>query len=506
VSIVLEALTRFIEPPEITNAELILAVGCLGLASNLAGFVILGGHGHDHGPGGGHDHDHHDHAHDDHHTHADATRAAEEGRAGHVEDEETIADESGPDIFPETAIARYRSHSVSRDEATEGGRRDRRRSRLGNIGDMSIHPASFRQEIIAASRSRPGDELSSESSNTEDDSSVVHRRIHNVGDEEDEADDAHEDTPLLKRGDEPRPVPIRQAPQKRQRRGSGIHHSHNHNKPKKPGKKHGHNHGDMGMNAMILHVLGDALGNVGVIITALVIWLTDWPGKYYADPIVSLFITLIILHSCVPLTVAASKILLQATPEHINLNEVREDIQALPGVVSCHHVHIWQLSDTKIVASMHVQLAFDISEANGERYMELSRMARKCLHAYGIHSATIQPEFCTDRSHAHGYGRTTAATTPTTAVGADHGHGEAANDAALSQSASSRPPCAAVDPGNNDVCLLDCVDDCSGQGCCPSPNQVSRPESPRSRRSSHSHSHGHGHEEEHEHHGHGHGH
>jgi zinc transporter 1 len=224
----------------------------------------------------------------------------------------------------------------------------------------------------------------------------------------------------------------------------------------------------MGMNAMVLHVIGDALGNVGVIITALIIWLTDWPGRFYADPAVSLFITLIILRSALPLTVAASKILLQATPDNINLNDVREDIQALPGVISCHHVHIWQLSDTKVVASMHIQVAFPISEASGEKYMELSKMARKCLHAYGIHSATIQPEFCVDATYARLQEVAAAAV-------ADMGLDGSAAAAALQ--------------GEADLCLLDCVDDCIGQGCC-SPS-ASRPES------SHSVD-GHGHEHEHE--------
>jgi zinc transporter 1 len=57
----------------------------------------------------------------------------------------------------------------------------------------------------------------------------------------------------------------------------------------------------MNMRALVLHVLGDALGNVGVIATGLVIWKTSWPFKYYFDPIVSLIITLIIFSSALPL-------------------------------------------------------------------------------------------------------------------------------------------------------------------------------------------------------------
>lgn len=68
------------------------------------------------------------------------------------------------------------------------------------------------------------------------------------------------------------------------------------------GHGHGHSHaGSMNMQALVLHVLGDALGNVGVIATGLVIWLTNWQYKYYFDPTISLVITVIIFSSALPL-------------------------------------------------------------------------------------------------------------------------------------------------------------------------------------------------------------
>lgn len=77
------------------------------------------------------------------------------------------------------------------------------------------------------------------------------------------------------------------------------HHSHDHSD-----EGHGaggHSHGNMNMHALLLHVLGDALGNVGVIASGLIIWLTEWKGKYYSDPIISLVITCIIFASALPL-------------------------------------------------------------------------------------------------------------------------------------------------------------------------------------------------------------
>ncbi|KAL8285369.1 hypothetical protein RB597_002447 [Gaeumannomyces tritici] len=434
VSIVLEALTRFLDPPEIQNPFLILVVGSLGLTSNLVGFFVLGGHSHGHG-GGDHDHGHgHDHGHshaDEAHSHShghDATRDAEEGR--HISFSNGDSRErcgGGASALSKNAHRR-RGNSI-------------RHNRFTSIDDLSIHPASFRQEIIAASRPQNhSDEESPSDRSREPSPSRDDDRI------------PTETTPLIVPGTSAT-APVRighkddadsHTPTRRPRRDSCDHAGHNHNKPiqSRGGHSHGHDHGDMGMNGMILHVIGDALGNVGVIVTALIIWKTSWEYRFYADPAVSLFITLIILRSCIPLTLATAKILLQATPDHLSIPDIKADIQDLPGVVSCHHVHIWQLSDTKLVASMHIQVAFPISEENGEKYMKLAMRARSCLHAYGIHSATIQPEFCLDRDHAHLDDRQQQ----------PDGVSEAAT------------ACGTGGPGS--VCLLECVDDCVGQGCC----------------------------------------
>ncbi len=449
VSIVLEAITRLVDPPKISNPQLILIVGSLGLVSNLAGFVVLGGHGHSHGSEEGH-------------GHGNEVRAAEEGHS-HSHSESLDEGICG-DIFPEAvvAIAKSRSQHIRFNGSGEENSREsnaslarsgsktssrskhRRRTsgRFTSIDDLSIHPASFRKEIIAASRS-PVDGAESEESSGEEETAVA-----------DEEEVPTENSPLLSRSyaksnganvennnHEEHDHEHGQTPKKRH---DSWHVAHNHNKPKKPSKggSHGHNHADMGMNAMILHVIGDALGNVGVIVSALIIWLTPWSGRFYADPLVSLFITLIILKSTIPLTKATAKILLQATPDHIDVNDIKEDIQDIPGVVSCHHVHIWQLSDTQLVASMHIQVAFSISEAGGEKYMELAKQVRKCLHAYGIHSATIQPEFCLDADHNHGNG-------PVMGL-----------DGIVSQQRCGL---------DSDECLLECVDDCQGKGCCSAP-------------------------------------
>ena len=74
------------------------------------------------------------------------------------------------------------------------------------------------------------------------------------------------------------------------------HHEHRHQA--NPRKTAGY---DLGMLGVLLHVIGDAINNVGVIISALVIWLAHYDGKYYADPGVSMGIAVMILISSIPL-------------------------------------------------------------------------------------------------------------------------------------------------------------------------------------------------------------
>ena len=81
------------------------------------------------------------------------------------------------------------------------------------------------------------------------------------------------------------------------------------------------------MLGAMLHVIGDALNNVGVIIVALVIWLSSSPGRFYADPAVGMAISLMILFSALPLVKHSGEILLQSAPEGVNLGDIKHDIE-----------------------------------------------------------------------------------------------------------------------------------------------------------------------------------
>lgn len=84
---------------------------------------------------------------------------------------------------------------------------------------------------------------------------------------------------------------------------------------------------------------------------------------------------------------SASFILLQGVPPTVSLEEVKDSILSVEGVLSLHELHVWQLSESKLVASVHV-----LASRNHD-FMPVAVKIRKALHHLGIHSCTIQPEY-----------------------------------------------------------------------------------------------------------------
>ena len=150
---------------------------------------------------------------------------------------------------------------------------------------------------------------------------------------------------------------------------------------------------DLGILGVLTHLLGDALNNIGVIISALIIYLVHSPKRFYADPAASLFIALSILMTAIPLTKRSGAILLQSAPPGVKLDDVKHDLEAIPGVKSVHELHVWRLDQNKAIASAHVV----VDEEGIKSFMEKAQTFSECLHAYGIHSATLQPELVPPR-------------------------------------------------------------------------------------------------------------
>ena len=481
LSIFLEAIQRFVQPQSVVHPELVLGVGFAGLLSNILGLFLFHEHGHTHGSGSGHSH-----------GGPDSLADAEEGHAAPDGHTQAVADEDGnvADVLPQSTVAgwpkssklrkastmrsseqpangRQGSNGFSKDDedgstaanstssplsvrrshASSIGHRRRQnsagsRSRFSSVDDLHIHPASFRNEIIAASREsrlediESGGGSGSEGEEAEEESAV------------EEEQGPTEASPLLGHAKT-------NGSAKAHHRRESLHAGHTHNQSKEKGQSHG----DLNMRGVFLHVMGDALGNIGVIGSALFIWLTNYSWRFYADPAISIVITGVILASAIPLCKAASRILLQAAPVDISIDDIKRDIEELPGILSCHHLHVWQLSDVKMIASLHVQVEFDFKGEGSARYMALARQVRRCLHGHGIHSSTIQPEFCLDSEHRHG-----------SSSSSDNEGSEPISGGPRKKVGSKIASKAGSLRSEPEACLLDCGDDCDEGGQCCAPN------------------------------------
>ncbi|KAE8371810.1 cation efflux protein [Aspergillus bertholletiae] len=145
---------------------------------------------------------------------------------------------------------------------------------------------------------------------------------------------------------------------------------------------------DLALMGVFIHVMGDCANNVGVIISGLVIWLANYDGRYYADPAVSMAIAILIFVSSLPLVKRSGMILLQSAPDGVVHEDVKHDLEQIPGIRAVHELHIWRLNQKKSLASAHLVLE-DAEDFDFER---LARTVNECFHAYGIHSVTLQPE------------------------------------------------------------------------------------------------------------------
>lgn len=111
----------------------------------------------------------------------------------------------------------------------------------------------------------------------------------------------------------------------------------------------------LNMRAVYLHVLGDALGSVIVIVSALIIMFAEGTWTLYVDPAMSIIMTCLILRTSIPLMKESSLILLQTVPTHIKIKEVQERLlEGVHGILSVHEFHVWQLAGDKIIGKFPI--------------------------------------------------------------------------------------------------------------------------------------------------------
>lgn len=156
---------------------------------------------------------------------------------------------------------------------------------------------------------------------------------------------------------------------------------------------HGHAHDDVNMAGARLHVLGDLLGSLAAVLAALAI---RWFGWLWADPVLSLVVSLLILGNAWRLLRRSAHILLEGVPEGVDTAVVEDALRgADPCICSIHHLHVWQLASGSRMATLHAELN---EPADGARVLQAIRQVLR--ERFEIEHVTVQidPGACPDET------------------------------------------------------------------------------------------------------------
>ncbi|KAA0708946.1 Zinc transporter 1 [Triplophysa tibetana] len=189
----------------------------------------------------------------------------------------------------------------------------------------------------------------------------------------------------------------------------------------------------LNMRGVFLHVLGDALGSVIVVVNSLIftfVWKPCEPGMpcenpcvasqcmdhllaentssqatnlmnvagpcwvLYLDPTLCVIMVCILMYTTYPLLKESALILLQTVPKQIDMHQLNVGLCKLEGILAVHELHIWQLAGSRIIATAHIKCQDPTS------YMDVAKRIKDFFHNEGIHATTIQPEFVTMNSES----------------------------------------------------------------------------------------------------------
>jgi cobalt-zinc-cadmium efflux system protein len=146
----------------------------------------------------------------------------------------------------------------------------------------------------------------------------------------------------------------------------------------------GHSHDNLNVRGAFFHVLSDALGSIGVLVSGLVIRFTGWTP---IDAIVGLLIGVLVLASGWRLVRETVSVLLESSPRNLDTDALRRDLTEIEGVRDVHDLHVWTVTSGFVSLSAHAEVtSSDIADDVLRRATVLLR------ERYGIRHVTIQPE------------------------------------------------------------------------------------------------------------------
>uniref|UniRef100_A0A1I8HIW3 Zinc transporter 1 n=1 Tax=Macrostomum lignano TaxID=282301 RepID=A0A1I8HIW3_9PLAT len=366
-TIIIEAVQKIIEPHPMKDPKLIVYVGSGGLLINLIGILLFCGHSHGHG---GHASEH-SHQAELLMQHKSVEFLPEEARPM----AQAAAAEAGDEPMKVECMDEQDNASPKR--ATAGATAAAAAASGAVATSSAAVPILIEQTSPAASTSAAhpvapaSDRASSPSLLAAVEHSVASLRRGSLGpswlpnalprpSEIDEVDQGEGDDVALDAGSGG---------------GGGGGHGHSH----EVGASRGSGH--MNMQAAFLHIIGDTLGSVIVIVSAVTLWLAppgysldlyearavllgndtcliEEPGRRwqtYIDPSLSLLLVAIMLFSTIPLFLKALNILMQTVPKEIKLDDLQKRLENLDGILQVHDLHVWQLQSDCYIGTVHIR-------------------------------------------------------------------------------------------------------------------------------------------------------
>ncbi len=147
-----------------------------------------------------------------------------------------------------------------------------------------------------------------------------------------------------------------------------------------------HSHANLNIRGAYLHIIGDALSSVGVVVGGVVILLTGW---YLIDPILSILISFVIIYGAWALVKESVNILLESVPAHVDVDVVAAEIGKLAGVREAYHIHVWTITSGVHAMSAHVVIDDQLVSRSRDLLDEIRTMLAE---KFKIHHSTIQLE------------------------------------------------------------------------------------------------------------------
>lgn len=149
--------------------------------------------------------------------------------------------------------------------------------------------------------------------------------------------------------------------------------------------KEGSEH-DLNLRSAFLHLMGDVMSTLGAVVAGIVIAFTAWN---WLDPLVSVLIGAFILYNAWGILRQTIHILLESTPENVDMDNMLNDLQNVDGVIGIHDLHVWSISEELNVLSAHV-VVNDISVRRGGAIQQ--NINELLFHRHNIRHATLQME------------------------------------------------------------------------------------------------------------------